>query len=72
MKERFYNFIKFISDIHLIDFSMYTAIALLALEVYKKYELSFNSLKVVVLVIIAGAFMYTWEIESKKKKRSEK
>lgn len=72
MKERFYNFIKFISEIHLIDYGMYTALALLTLELYEKYNLSIGTLKVVIYVIIAGAFMNTWEIESKKKKRSDK
>lgn len=72
MKERFYKFIKFMSEIHIIEYATYTALTLLTLELCEMYCIPFNKVKIVVLVIIAGAFMNTWEIESKKKRKENK
>lgn len=71
MKERFYNFIRFLSEVHILEYGMYIFLILLTLELCEKYDFPISTIKVVVLVLVSSAFMNTWEISSRKYKNKK-
>lgn len=67
----FYKFIRFLNDIHILEYGFYIVMIEWVFYFYDKYSFSSSILFALCNIVIAMAFMNTWTLESKKVVKNE-
>lgn len=67
MKEKFYNFIIFLSrELHFFEYLFYIVLLAFVFYLFEFYNFPIRILEFVVYSIVACSFMNVWEIQAKK------